>query len=156
MQSKLDKEKEIEDLKKEPDSVLAKMFQPGLGFAARREVDGATWINANPKIFAIILDWLKYKNLFIPTNITIRSVIGVADYFCLNEMINALREREEEETRVKRERVERIIEAIRQTRPVPYPVYPYVPNPPRPGPGPFPRPPGPGPFPGPDFLPGQH
>ena len=149
---------EIQDLKIETDSVLAKMFESVSRFASSSEVERATWINANPTIFSVILDWLKFKDLFIPTNITLRSVMAVADYFCLDQMMNALRQREEEEDRLERERentvdrnVDRIIEAIRQNQPNPYPVFPYAPNPPPPGPGPFPGPPppGPGPFPGP-------
>ena len=75
-----------------PESLLAKMFDPDsdLPPAALTE-DGAYFIDACPRAFEVILNWLRYKKVMLGTEAVAKDVIPVADYFGLHELCEELK-----------------------------------------------------------------
>ena len=74
-----------------PDSLLARMFDPDskLPPAAVTE-DGALFLDTCPRAFAVILNWLRYKEI-LGKDIHPDDVIPVADYFGLAELCEKLK-----------------------------------------------------------------
>ena len=77
------------------DSILAKMFDPDSDRAAASvNQDGVFLIDACPRAFAVILNWLRYKDVILSKDIRAEEVIPVADYFgldALREKLNLLK-----------------------------------------------------------------
>ena len=52
------------------------MFCPESLLPPAQLVDGAYFIHANPDVFAVILDYLRYQNLdFMPANLNLRAIL---------------------------------------------------------------------------------
>ena len=69
-----------------PESLLAKMFDPDSERPpAALSEDGYYLIDACPRAFAIILNWLRYKEV-LDKEVNPETVIPVADYFGLTEL----------------------------------------------------------------------
>ena len=74
-----------------PDSLLAKMFDPDSDRPpAALSEDGYYLIDASPRAFAVILDWLRYKEILLGKEVPLEDVIPVADYFGLPELHDKL------------------------------------------------------------------
>ena len=74
-----------------PDSLLAKMFDPDSELPpAEVTEDGAFFLDASPRAFAVILDWLRYKEILFGKKVLLEDVIPVADYFGLPELHDKL------------------------------------------------------------------
>ena len=82
-----------------PESLLARMFDPDseLPPAALTE-DGAYFIDACPRAFEVILNWLRYKEVMLGMEAVARDVLTVADYFGLNELCENLKRGEKQIT----------------------------------------------------------
>ena len=73
------------------DSILAKMFDPDSDRAAASvNQDGVFLIDACPRAFAVILNWLRYKDVILSKDIRAEEVIPVADYFGLDALCEKL------------------------------------------------------------------
>ena len=73
-----------------PGSLLSKMFDPDSGRPpAALSEDGYYLIDACPRAFAVILNWLRYKEI-LDKEVHPGTVIPVADYFGLPELCEKL------------------------------------------------------------------
>ena len=67
-----------------PDSLLAKMFDVASSLPpASTSEDGTFRIDASPRAFTVILDWLRYKRIILG-GAEAKDVIPVADFFGLH------------------------------------------------------------------------
>ena len=74
-----------------PESLLAKMFDPNSKLPpAGVTEDGAFFLDACPRAFAVILDWLRYIEI-LDKEVHPDDVIPVADYFGLPELCEKLK-----------------------------------------------------------------
>ena len=74
-----------------PDSLLAKMFDPDSDIPpAVVNEDGFYFLDACPRAFSVILNWLRYKDVILGKEVDARDVIPVADYFGLPELCEKL------------------------------------------------------------------
>jgi len=65
-----------------PESTLSKMFHPESNIPpATVDEDGSYFLDANPKYFGIILDWLRHRELLVDPGIDLNNVAKMADYF---------------------------------------------------------------------------
>ena len=55
-------------------------------------LSGAYFIDACPRAFEVILNWLRYKKVMLGTEAVAKDVIPVADYFGLHELCEELKE----------------------------------------------------------------
>merc|ERR1719347_2168738 len=83
-----------------PTSSLAKMFQPRSALPPTLMEDGVYQVDACPRAFAVILNWLRYRQLMFG-NIGAEEVVPVADFFHVTDLSDALGDhlRKEEEQR---------------------------------------------------------
>ena len=77
----------------EPSSVLARMFDNANSLPPAKIVDGAYFIDANPEVFAVILDYLRYKTLVVPQTIPQQCIVVLARYFGLQSLLVQLGDR---------------------------------------------------------------
>jgi len=77
-------------LMSDPNSTLARMFDPDSPVPPSEIVDGAYFIDADLKIFDVILHYLRYKSVAIPPNIPIQAVVDQAMFFGLDVMVEEL------------------------------------------------------------------
>ena len=74
-----------------PHSLLAKMFDPDSDIPpAAVSEDGHYFLDACPRAFSVILNWLRYKDVILGKEVDARDVIPVADYFGLPELCEKL------------------------------------------------------------------
>ena len=74
-----------------PGSLLAKMFDVDSSLPpASTSEDGTFRLDADPRAFAVILYWLRYKRVFLSKDIEAEAVIPVADYFGLQDLLKVL------------------------------------------------------------------
>jgi len=83
-----------------PSSSLAKMFEPKSALPPTLMEDGVYQVDACPRAFAVILNWLRYRQLMLG-GIGAEEVVPVADFFHVTDLSDALGEhlRKEEEQR---------------------------------------------------------
>lgn len=74
-------------LTSEPDSMLGRMFDTSSPFPPARLVDGAFFLDANPEVFSVILDFLRYKTVLLPPSLQLEAVLVQARYFGLDGLI---------------------------------------------------------------------
>ena len=86
-------------LTSDPDSILSRMFEPNSNLPPASVNDGIFQIDACPKTFSVILNWLRYRSLILG-DVKVTDVFPVADYFGLKDL------REELEKQVEKERDE--------------------------------------------------
>ena len=80
-------------LQSEPSSVLARMFENTDSLPPAKIVEGAYFIDANPEVFAVILDYLRYKTLVVPSKIPQQCIVVLARYFGLQSLLVQLGDR---------------------------------------------------------------
>ena len=74
-----------------PTSLLARMFDPDSDLPpAVLSDDGYYFLDACPRVFSVILNWLRYKDVILGKEVDAVEVIPVADYFCLPELSEKL------------------------------------------------------------------
>jgi len=74
-------------LTSESDSVLGRMFDPTSSLPPARMVDGAFFIDANPKVFEVILDFLRHRCILLPPSLPLEAVLAQARYFGLESLL---------------------------------------------------------------------
>eukprot|EP00092_Neocalanus_flemingeri_P013440 GFUD01014491.1.p1 GENE.GFUD01014491.1~~GFUD01014491.1.p1 ORF type:complete len:226 (+),score=54.10 GFUD01014491.1:116-793(+) len=75
-----------------PDSVLARMFDPDSRLEPARMEDGAYIIDANPDCFQVILDWLRYRQVMLPSSLNDYGAVAVvAEFYGLLEMLEHIK-----------------------------------------------------------------
>jgi len=106
-----------------PDSSLARMFQPRSKLAPAIMDDGVYQLDACPRAFAVLLNWLRYRRLMLPPAVRPEEVVPVADFFgvvSLQEALQQQMEREEEKAAAVSEAAdtaaERIEDALQQVQ----------------------------------------
>ena len=77
----------------DPGSVLARMFDSTNSLPPAKIVDGAYFLDANPEVFAVILDYLRYRTLVVPDKIPQQCVVVLARYFGLHSLLVQLGDR---------------------------------------------------------------
>ena len=85
-------------LKSCPESSLSKMFSSDKNSYSGmlKDESGAFLIDSSPTMFGYILDWCRYKQLILKENtVDLNSLEAVADYFCLDDMLAAVKKRKE-------------------------------------------------------------
>jgi len=78
-----------------PGSLLANMFDPQSGFKPAYSENGIFYLDADPKYFGIILNWLRYQKVIADSDTNLRNVAAVADYFGIVELVEKLKPVEE-------------------------------------------------------------
>ena len=86
-------------LTSDPESSLSRMFEPNSNLPPASVTDGVFKIDACPRSFSVILNWLRYRSLILG-DVKVQDVFPVADYFGLKDL------REELEKQVEKERDE--------------------------------------------------
>merc|ERR1719219_673721 len=86
-------------LTSDPESSLSRMFEPNSNLPPASVTDGVFKIDACPRSFSVILNWLRYRSLILG-DVKVTDVFPVADYFGLKDL------REELEKQVEKERDE--------------------------------------------------
>ena len=85
-------------LKSCPESSLSKMFSSDNSSYSGmlKDESGAFLIDSSPTMFGYVLDWCRYKQLILKENtVDLNSLEAVADYFCLDDMLAAVKKRKE-------------------------------------------------------------
>jgi len=82
------------------DSSLARMFQPDSSLAPATCSDGVYKIDACPRSFSVILNWLRYRSLALG-EVKAEEVLPAVDYFGLRQLRSLL------EIRIKKEKEEK-------------------------------------------------
>jgi len=80
-------------LTSEPESVLGRMFDLSSPIPPARLLDGAFFLDANPDVFEVILDFLRYKSIILPAKLPLEAVLVQARYFGLDDFILRVAER---------------------------------------------------------------
>jgi len=85
----------------EPNSALAKMFDPNSGLQPARMVDGSYTIDADPDCFQVLLNWLRYKKVMFPTSHkNYESVSAVAEVYGILDLVGYLKSLQNDERKV--------------------------------------------------------
>lgn len=71
----------------ESESVIGRMFDLSSPIPPAKLINGAYFIDANPEVFEVILDFLRYKTVIIPSKIPVEAVLVQARYFGLDDLI---------------------------------------------------------------------
>jgi len=74
-----------------PDSVLSKMFDPESGFEPAHKENGVYFIDADPKYFGIILNWMRYRQIITGSEINLNAVAKIADYYGLVDLVEEIK-----------------------------------------------------------------
>jgi len=73
-----------------PSSMLARMFSLNSSLEPAKTHGGYYSIDADPDIFSVILNWLRYRKVLLPTTLTKHSVSVLAEYFGLTDLVEEL------------------------------------------------------------------
>ena len=98
----------------ESESVIGRMFDISSPLPPAKLVDGAYFIDANPEVFEVILDFLRYKTVIIPAQIPVEAVLVQARYFGLDDLILQVSERNQAQ-KVKVNAGGKVFETTRRT-----------------------------------------
>ena len=71
-------------------SVLARMFDPQQLLTSTNLVDGGHFIHSDPECFQVLLNWLAYRKMLLPKNLTSDAVSAVAEFYGLLELCKEL------------------------------------------------------------------
>eukprot|EP00088_Acartia_fossae_P033870 TRINITY_DN3474_c0_g1_i4.p1 TRINITY_DN3474_c0_g1~~TRINITY_DN3474_c0_g1_i4.p1 ORF type:complete len:240 (-),score=19.63 TRINITY_DN3474_c0_g1_i4:286-1005(-) len=73
-----------------PESVLGRMFDVSSPFPPARILDGAYFVDSNPAVFSVILDYLRYKTVIVPPDVPPEAIQEQARYFGLDGLIDEI------------------------------------------------------------------
>ena len=85
------------------ESILARMFDSDSNRPPAENQDGVFLIDACPRAFAVILNWLRYKDVILSKDIQAEEVIPVADFFGLDSLRDKLDDIKRSKTDMKME-----------------------------------------------------
>ena len=86
-------------LTSDAESTLARMFEPNSNLPpAPVTEEGCYQIDACPRSFGVVLNWLRYRSLILGSDVRAEDVFPVADYFGLPELRKLLEKHQENET----------------------------------------------------------
>jgi len=86
-------------LTSDAESTLARMFEPNSNLPpATVTEEGCYQIDACPRSFGVVLNWLRYRSLILGSDVRAEDVLPVADYFGLPELRTLLEKHQEKET----------------------------------------------------------
>ena len=85
-----------------PDSLLGRMFDPDSSLPPAKMEDGAFLIDASPGSFAVILHWLRCREVCLG-EVTLESALSAANYFGLLELVETLSKKKEKPKEKKKE-----------------------------------------------------
>jgi len=74
-----------------PGSLLANMFDPKSGFKPAYSENGIFYLDADPKYFGIILNWLRYNKVIADSDTNLSNVAVMADYFGIVDLAEKLK-----------------------------------------------------------------
>ena len=100
-----------------PGSSLAKMFEPNSKFSPATMDDGVYQLDACPRAFSVVLNWLRYRRVMMGPNTKPEEVVPVADFFGLNDLNLELKNyisKEEEKSGALVESLENCIEGLKE------------------------------------------
>jgi len=69
-----------------PDSALARMFEPNSKFSPATMDGGVYQVDACPRAFSVVLNWLRYRHLMLGPDTRADEVAPVADFFGLDDL----------------------------------------------------------------------
>merc|ERR1719369_1244907 len=76
----------------DPNSTLARMFNPYSGINSARMVDGSYTIDADPDCFQVLLNWLRYKKLMFPSSYqNYENVSAVAEVYGILDLVEHIK-----------------------------------------------------------------
>jgi len=85
----------------DPNSALAKMFDPNSGLQPARMVDGSYTIDADPDCFQVLLNWLRYSKVMFPTSYqNYESVSAVAEIYGILDLVGYIKSLQNDERKV--------------------------------------------------------
>jgi len=86
-------------LTSDSESILARMFEPNSCLPpATVTEEGCYQIDACPRGFGVVLNWLRYRSLILGSGVRAEDVLPVADYFGLSELRALLEKQQEKAT----------------------------------------------------------
>lgn len=88
------------NLLSEPSSVLAKMFALDQSLAPTVIVDGGHFIDADPDCFQVLLNWMTYRKILLPRNLTPEAVVAVAEFYDLVDLCKELETYDEKRKKI--------------------------------------------------------
>ena len=95
------------------ESILARMFEPNSNLPpATVTEEGCYQIDACPRGFGVVLNWLRYRSLILGSEVKAEDVLPVADYFGLSELRTLLEKQQETEEEVQGKLVTAIEEGV--------------------------------------------
>jgi len=84
-----------------PNSALARMFDPNSGLQPARMVDGSYTIDADPDCFQVLLNWLRYKKVMFPTSHqNYESVSAVAEVYGILDLVGYIKSLQNDDRKV--------------------------------------------------------
>ena len=98
-------------LTSDPDSILSRMFEPNSNLPPASVTNGVFQIDACPKTFSVILNWLRYRSLVLGET-KVEEVFPVADYFGLKDLREQLESQMEKEKEEKGRMVTCVEESV--------------------------------------------
>ena len=85
-------------LTSDPDSILSRMFEPNSNLPPATVTKGGAYlIDACPRGFEVVLNYLRYRSLVLGPNTKATDVLPVADYFGLQDLRVLLERHQEKE-----------------------------------------------------------
>jgi len=98
-------------LTSDSESILSRMFQPNSNLPPATITDGVYQIDACPRSFEVVLNWLRYRTLIIGDT-KVDDVFPVVDYFGLRDLRDLLEDHKEKEAEEKGKLITCIEESV--------------------------------------------
>jgi len=81
----------VETLRKDPQSMLAKMFSNSFQ-ASSKDEQNRILVDPDPGCFTVILNFLRTGRLFLPKSVSVEMLYEEAQYFCIDSLLELLSE----------------------------------------------------------------
>ena len=100
-------------LTSDAESTLARMFEPNSNLSpATITEEGCYQIDACPRVFGVVLNWLRYRSLILGKDVRPEDVFPVADYFSLPKLRTLLEDYQAKEAEEKGKMITCIEESV--------------------------------------------
>jgi len=85
----------------DPNSALAKIIHSNSGLQPARMVDGSYTLDADPDCFQVLMNWLRYKKVMLPTSHqNYESVSAVAEVYGILDLVGYIKALQNDERKV--------------------------------------------------------